>query len=159
MKINIIHNFFQNYPQLPRGLKFPGVENEDIKSLVYGAVESQLFPELKNGGMTVDTAIFLQSAVNITQVEEESNGLWRIFSKLGAGYSSTRSRGEIVTTAYACFPSLDSRGNPVSGEGFEFTLSARGSVPNDGTLLQVEKIVLEAVQGAVGALLSNKLPV
>ena len=145
--------------QLPRGLKFPGVEDEDIKSLVYGAIDSQLFPELQWGGMTADTAIFLQSAVNITQIEGDSQGKWRIFSKLGAGYSTSRLRGEIITTAYACFPVLDSNGNSVPGEGFEFTLTARGSVPNDGTLIQVEQLVFDAVKGAVDALTSNKLSI
>jgi hypothetical protein len=144
---------------LPPGLKFPGVEDEDLKSVLYGASESLLFPGLLWGGMTTDPAIFLQSALNITDVDEQSNGLWRIFSKLGAGYSTSRSRGEIISNAYACLPVLDETGSPIPLEGFEFTISARGSVPNDETLVKVEKIVYDAIVGAVGALISNKLPV
>lgn len=126
---------------------------------LYGAASSKLFPGLSWGGTTVDTAIFVQSAVNITDVDIKSHGLWRIFSKLGAGYSNSRSRGEIVTTAYACFPSLDQDGIPIEGEGFEMTISARGSVPNDSSLLSAETIVADAVQKTLHALLLGKLDV
>lgn len=76
--------------------------------------------------MTVDISVFLQSGldmevrrcprlfaiVNICDcgcamrqaVEAAAQGKWRIFSKLGAGYSNSRYVGEIVNNAYACLP-------------------------------------------------------
>lgn len=44
-----------------------------------------LFPGLEWGGMTADTAIFVQSGLDMDLVEQNSQGKWRIFSKLGAG--------------------------------------------------------------------------
>ena len=41
----------------------------------------------------------------MTKVEEDSEGRFRIFSKLGAGYSSSDYVGEILNNAYACLPS------------------------------------------------------
>ncbi len=61
------------------------------------------FPGERWGGMTADTAVFLQTALNSSLLLTESTS-WRIFSKLGAGYSSSRSRGEIVSNAYSCLP-------------------------------------------------------
>lgn len=43
------------------------------------------------------------------------------------------------------------------GEGFEFTLSARGSVKYDTSLEEVEAEVLQAIQEVVGALVDGKL--
>lgn len=50
----------------------------------YGSESSSLFPGVNWGGMTVDTAIFLQSSLDIASVEKDAAGQWRIFSKLGA---------------------------------------------------------------------------
>jgi hypothetical protein len=73
----------------------------------YGAKieDSELFPSVQWGGMTADTSVYLQSALNISDVELQSKGNWRIFSKLGAGFSSSRLVGEITNNAYACLPS------------------------------------------------------
>ena len=98
--------------------RFPEVEWQDVKEILYGAGdESLLFPGQKWGGMTADTAIFLQTALGIggngrgtipgddreirsPKVPFNSNNEWRIFSKLGAGFSTSRYVGEIVTNAY-----------------------------------------------------------
>ena len=68
------------------------------------------------GGLTADPAIFIQAALDealpssapsltsslsnsgMETMDIATGGRWRIFSKLGAGYSSSRSVGEIVTT-------------------------------------------------------------
>ncbi len=105
--------------------------------------------------MTSDTAIFLQSADRMTSLLEDEishEGEWRIFSKLGAGYSSSRYRGEIVSNAYTCFPRYDA-GKAVGG--YEFTITVRGSVPNDSSLKQVEAKVLTAFNETVNFLLDN----
>lgn len=109
------------------------------------------------------------------RVEQESQGQFRIFSKLGAGYSSSRSRGEIVSNAYGCFPVYvfvgqeclrhvsDCRLDPTNGaavpnQGWEFTVHVRGSVPNDASLRKVEEQVTTAMKQAVQALLNHQLP-
>ena len=90
-----------------------------------------LFPTVEWGGMTADPSIFVQSALDMHQVQQQSQGQWRIFSKLGivanrlnsnnkteynvslnycishytgAGYSNSRYVGEIIDNAYACLP-------------------------------------------------------
>lgn len=54
--------------------------------------------------MSADISVFVQSALNITEVENASQGKFRIFSKLGDGWSTSRYRGEIVLNAYSCLP-------------------------------------------------------
>ncbi len=49
----------------------------------YGKEHSVLFPDVEWGGMTADTSIFVQSALDISQIQQQSQGQWRIFSKLG----------------------------------------------------------------------------
>ena len=108
------------------------------------------------GGMTADPAIFLQTALQSSGVmplsmmglNAEGKGLqdteWRIYSKLGAGYSSTRGRGEIVSSAYGCIP------DP-SGDrgGLEITITCRGSVEGDYSLAHAQKKVKQAMDEAV----------
>jgi hypothetical protein len=130
-------------------LRFPGLTSKDVKQITMGAEESIFFPGQLWGGMSADTAIFVQSALNMTDIDSQSDGGWRILSKLGAGYSSSRSRGEIVTTAYACLP--------VHGEGLEFTISVRGSVPYDSSLKQVEVKVANAVKSIVESVYTGQL--
>ncbi|CAE7532325.1 unnamed protein product, partial [Symbiodinium microadriaticum] len=125
----------------------------------YGAEKTVLFPtdDLKWGGMTADTSVYVQSSVNITDVEVKSQGQWRIFSKLGAGYSSSRSRGEIINNAYGCFPELDESGSVKQNSGYEFTLTVRGSVPGDTALSQAESNVYAAVSQTLAAIYAGKL--
>lgn len=101
--------------------------------------------------MTADTSIFLQSSLNLTWIDEVSNGNWRIFSKMGCGWSTSRYVGEIIDTAYACLPT------DTQGQGWEFTVSIRGSIPQDTSLLKVEQQVLIAMQQVVQAIVSGAL--
>ena len=113
--------------EIPENLRVPGLLWDDVQTILYGAETSTLFPGLLWGGMAADTAIFVQTALNMTAVEEAARGEWRIFSKLGAGWSTSRLVGEIITTAYACLPySSDS---PSSDDtSWEFTLSGTNAV-------------------------------
>ena len=92
---------------MPDSMKYPNATFVDMQSIMYGArqEDSQLFPTLEWGGMTADTSIYVQSALNMSDVQLRSGGNWRIFSKLGAGFSSSRLVGEITNDAYACLPS------------------------------------------------------
>ena len=48
---------------------------EDAQNELMGAEASALVPGLQYGGMTVDTAVFLQSALNMTDVDKQSDGV------------------------------------------------------------------------------------
>ena len=107
----------------------------------------------------------------MTQIEDNSHGNYRIFSKLGAGYSSSRSKGEILSNAYACLPIVGSDGSDSDGKGksgsgasidqnsngVEFTIHVRGSIDNDVTLVAVEEQVLEAMVATVNAIVDGTL--
>ena len=128
---------------LPLAMQYPSVEWNDIQQILYGSgKESLLFNEQLWGGMTADTAIFLQTALQNANVlndgyKNKNDDQWRIFSKLGAGWSTSRNRGEIITSGYACI------------NGIEVTIHARGSVDNDTALLQAQKVVKHAVDQAI----------
>lgn len=79
---------------------------------------------------------------------------WRIFSKLGAGWSTSRLKGEIVSNVYACVPIYDENGQDVI-DGYEFTLTARGSVAQDSGLTIVEQVVFDAINNAMEFIVQN----
>ena len=63
--------------------RFPEVEWQDVKEILYGAGdESLLFPGQKWGGMTADTAIFLQTALGI------GTTLAGIYGDIGKGFKA-----------------------------------------------------------------------
>jgi hypothetical protein len=145
------------FSDINSAFRFPGVTWEDAKNILYGAESSVLFPGLKWGGMSADIGIFMQSALQMSEVEEKSKGSWRIFSKLGAGWSDTRSAGEIVSNAYACLPALDDSGNAIANSGYEITITVRNSVPGDGSLKYAEQNVLKTFQEIIGAVISERI--
>lgn len=126
-------------------LRFPGLLDVDAESILNGDAKSSFFPNQINGGMSSDTAIFVQSSLDMKKVETDSLGKWRIFSKLGDGWSSTREKGEIVNNAYVCLPQIDS-------QGIEFTINVRGSVSNDYDTSLAEKIVFQTMKETVAAI-------
>jgi hypothetical protein len=142
--------------ELPAALRFPGALWADMQTILLGAANSTLFPGQTWGGMSADTSIFVQNALAAANFDFEAAapGQWRIFSKLGAGYSTSRNRGEIVSNAYACLPVLVPHLRSTLGRGLEFTVSVRGSVPLDSDLQEVETHVKEAVNTVVKYLLS-----
>ena len=79
----------------------PGVSWCDLAQLFYGSTSPRLFPaqRLKWGGMSADTSIFLQEAFSEVSKEWFSTPDFRIFSKLGAGFSESRLVGEITNLA------------------------------------------------------------
>lgn len=144
------------YREIDPLLRFPGMQWIDAQAELMGAEVSQLFPGLAMGGMMVDTSIFLQAALNMTAIDNQSLGQWRIHSKLGAGFSTSRYRGEIVSNAYACLPIYDDAAGAFI-DGYEFTISVRGSISNDYTLIKVEKQVHGAVNEVVQAIMQGLL--
>jgi len=96
----------------------------DSESILYGAEESEMFPGLQWGGMSMSSDVYLQSSLNMTSMDHQAQGLWRIFSKFGFGLSSIRNRYEVVLNGYMCLPRLADG----SGAGLEAFISA--SVPD-----------------------------
>jgi hypothetical protein len=126
------------HSDIPVASRFPHLTDDDHFNILYGAQDSALFPGLQWGGMSTDITILLQSALDMPRVEQQSQGHFRIFSKSGAGFSTSRLRGEILTSAYACLPVLDAAGQPIVDAGLEFLLHVRGSIPGDTHLTAVE---------------------
>lgn len=140
-----------HHREMEESLRFPGVEWADVRDLLYGAESSGLFPGQRWGGMTADTAIFLQSSSAMQSLLVENpatlaDGRWRIFSKLGAGYSSSRYVGEIVSNAHACVPTVE---NGVVAGGLEVTITVRGSIAKDASLSTVDLRVQAAMDAAL----------
>lgn len=97
--------------------RLPGLQWADIKTLLYGAEGSAKYGDW--GGMTQDTAVYLQSAHDIDYIEARSHGQWAVFSKLGLG-----SQGQFLDVGYACLPVLDDEAEPVAGWGREVVIAA-----------------------------------
>lgn len=95
--------------------RLPGLQWKDIEVLLYGAPGSS---KGEFGGLSADTAIYLQSGHDIDYLAARSDGRFRVFSKLGLGTS-----GQFADVGYACFPMLDSAHHPVVGAGRELILS------------------------------------
>lgn len=102
--------------------RLPGIQWKDLRVLFYGAEGSQ---EYEWGGMSRDTAIYLQTGHDIDYLEARSHGQWNIFSKLGLGTS-----GQFLDVGYACLPVLYPDGTPVPGWGREFVIATH--LPSGG---------------------------
>ena len=77
--------------------RWPGLTSVDQQTILYGAEETLFFGDQKWGGMTADPAIYLQNALDINRIDQDLGEDWRIFSKLGAGYSGYRFVGEVTS--------------------------------------------------------------
>ena len=97
--------------------RLPGLQWLDLRVLLYGAESSQSYGAW--GGMTQDTAIYIQAGHDMDYIEARSQGQWTIFSKLGLG-----SQGQFMDVGYACWPALDEAGEPLEGVGREFVIAA-----------------------------------
>ncbi len=126
--------------------RLPGIQWKDLRVLLYGAENSAKYAW---GGMTADTAIYLQAAHDMDYIEARSHGQWTTFSKLGLGTS-----GQFLDVGYACYPVLDPEGNAVPGWGREFVIAAH--LPTGGATWRerdrllatyYRKIVLRIVDG------------
>jgi hypothetical protein len=131
--------------ELPAVARQPGLQWADVQTLLYGATHSKLFPQATVGGMSVDPSIYLQSGLDMNRVASASGGKWRILSKLGAGYSSSRRVGEILSNAYVC---LGGQG------GAEFVVSGRVSVPGDASLSKAD-VKMQAAMAALSGYLQR----
>ena len=120
---------------------------EDIKILLYGAKNSIWYDAFTPQGMESDISIYMQSAVDIHEIERQSQGQWRIFSKLGLGFSRG---GEIVHTDYACFPDFDHNGESRVNQGVELIISLhiptnKDYIRGDRKLADIYRSIVQAV--------------
>jgi hypothetical protein len=92
--------------------RLPGLQWQDIEVLLHGAKTSAAYGDW--GGMSADTAIYLQSAHDWSWIEQRSQGRWRVHGKLGLG-----TKYQFVWVGYACLPWLDGQGQPIANWGRE----------------------------------------
>ena len=96
--------------------RLPAIQWKDLRVLLYGAAGSEAYGAW--GGMSADTAIYVQAGHDMDYVEARAAGRWRVFSKLGLG-----SQGQFTHVGYACWPVLDEGLQPVAGWGREFVIA------------------------------------
>src|SRR5262249_3401263 len=97
----------------------PNLLNEDIETLFYGTetVSTTNKARLPQSGMGAGISRYVvQGLVNnhdaaLADLQKMMNDLggenWRVFQKLGSGYSTKRSREEILVLSNVCLPKLD----------------------------------------------------
>ena len=124
---------------------------EDMKVLLYGAEESIWYDKQTPQGMESDISIYMQKALDIHAVEAASQGQWRIFSKLGLGFSRG---GEIVHTDYACFPSFVDGESQVD-RGVELVVSIH--VPANKDYIQGDRRLADAYRSIVQAVWNGEI--
>jgi hypothetical protein len=129
--------------------RLPGIQWKDLEVLFYGAESSELFKGQALGGMSADTAIYVQQAMNMAALEQRAHGRWRIFSKLGFGPSG------FVHNSYTCAPSLDAQGAPVDGDGVEFVISMQS--PRAGSERDQDAAVAKVYRDVVSAIVEHRL--
>lgn len=121
------------------GTRHPGLLSSDIHTLFYGSGHSD--SERPVGGMMQGIGTMLHTALAAaisgeqppapaernawakTILDEATDGQWRVFQKIGWGYSGTRTADEAVSLAHVCLPGYQG--------GREFTVAARANVPGE----------------------------
>jgi hypothetical protein len=131
------------------GQRLPGIEWDDIMTLLYGAEGSTKYGAF--GGMSDDKAVYFQSAHDMDYIESRSKGRWRIFSKLGNG-----SQGQFLDVGYACLPVLDDELEPVPGWGRELVIAA--NLPTGGaTWAERDRLLARAIRAIVIRVVDGRL--
>ena len=125
---------------------------EDVKVLLYGSENSMWYEQSTPQGMESDVSVYLQEAVDINQVEINTKGQWRTFSKLGLGFSRG---GEIVHTDYACVPVFDQSGNPIIDQGAELIISIH--LPVHEEYVNKDKALADIYSNLVQAVLNGQI--
>ncbi|MCA9623532.1 MAG: hypothetical protein KC731_31135, partial [Myxococcales bacterium] len=129
--------------------RLPGIQWADLRTLFYGAEGSTKYGDF--GGMSADTAIYLQTGHDIDYLEQRSHGRWRIFSKLGLG-----SGGQFLDVGYGCFPVLDPDDQPVPGWGRELVIAAH--LPSGGSSwVERDRLLAETYRAIVSRVIDGRL--
>lgn len=129
--------------------RLPGIQWTDLRVLLFGAEGSAKYGPW--GGMSQDTAIYLQSGHDVDYIEQRSHGQWTVFSKLGLGTS-----GQFLNIGYACYPVLDDEDQPVPGWGRELVISAH--LPSGGaTWKERDRLLAKAYRAVVTRIVDGRL--
>ncbi|MEE2789244.1 MAG: hypothetical protein VX589_18045 [Myxococcota bacterium] len=134
--------------------RMPHLSWTDVDIILNGAPNSIWFSNTTPQGMSSDTAVYIQQALNMPELEARTHGHWRIFSKLGHGITS---RGaEFVHNAYACLPAVGHDGEIEKDVGKEFILSfylngpTNGAVQTDTRIAQIyRRLVNRIMDGTI----------
>ena len=87
-------------------------------------------------------------------VDAATDGQWRIFSKLGYGFSNSRDVIEMLNTGYVCLPSIAA----MNQNGAEFFLSVRAQTPgNVDPCLPCQSDIQKAVRAVVADVMSGNI--
>jgi hypothetical protein len=111
-----------------------GMAWEDAAAILYGgsSKDASAFGGgalLQWGGASMSSDVYLQRAAGIDgsgsgAAEKAAAEQWRVFSKLGFGFSDTRAQFELTLNGYSCLPVLDQATHePVPNRGLEFAIS------------------------------------
>ena len=130
--------------------RLPGIQTADIETLFYGASSSPWFPGVM-GGMSDDTAIYVQAGHDISYLDARSQGRWRIFSKLGFG------DGDFVHAAYACLPVLNDAGAPVPDVGKELVIVTRVQT-GTATARERDRMLARTYRTILPAVVDGRIP-
>ena len=123
-------------------------EWENSKNILYGAINSTYFPSLQYGGMSMSSDVYLQLGIDDKMLLNQTTDDWRIFSKLGFGYSSIRKQYEVTLNGYVCLPLHD-------GNGIEFVISAKTFDKTLDNGEQVDKKMRIGIQNVVKYLINT----
>jgi hypothetical protein len=130
--------------------RLPGIQQADLEALFNGAPSSAWFPGTM-GGMSSDTAIYVQAGHDINYLDARSQGRWRIFSKLGFG------AGDFVHAAYACLPVLDAGGMAVPDQGRELVIVTRTQT-GSATAREHDRALAKTYRAIVPAIVDGRIP-
>jgi hypothetical protein len=128
--------------------RLPGIQWKDLEVLFYGAAGSSKGPF---GGMSADTAIYLQTGHDIDYLDQRSHGQYRVFSKLGLG-----TQGQFLDVGYACFPVLDDQEQAVPGWGREFVIAAE-LASGGATWKERDRLLATAYRAIVERIVDGRL--
>lgn len=129
--------------------RLPNLTWADAQVLLYGAAGSAKYGAW--GGLSVDDAIYMQSAHDWDYIERRSKGRWRVFSKLGLGTD-----GQFLDLAYACLPVIDDGGQPVPGWGRELVIAAH--LPSGGaTWAERDRLLARAFRSILIRVVDGRL--
>jgi len=129
--------------------QMPGIQWADVRVLLHGAEGSAKYGEW--GGMSADSAIYLQASHDMPYIEKRSHGRWRTFSKLGLGTS-----GQFLDVGYACMPVLDDDDKPVAGWSREFVIAAH--LPSGGSSWAArDRMLAKAYRAIVTRIVDGRL--
>jgi len=132
--------------------RLPGLQWADVQVLLYGAERSRWYTSAQPGGMQADTAVYVQQALDVAELERRSLGQWRVFGKLGYGPSRG---GEFVHVAYACLPTLDDAGRPIPDRGQEFVIATQ--LPARGDSRGADARLAEIYRRVIGGMLDGRV--